>query len=697
MLPASGPGRHYLPVGHAPSIATRDGRLGPVRSSCQGAAKLGNDMTRWLRRLTPLLLWATYLVAYGQVSELAAAHAPLAGLVLVGVSGWLWGAVGGFGSGVLGYLAVNVRADGLGIAAWQPLDMLGVEQAFAFVAYAGIGTVTGWLTWLERNLRHERAVSQRALVDPLTGALVRAAFEQRLCAELELANAAGGGLALLFVDLDRFKFVNDTYGHDAGDKLLTEVGKVLRGNVRVNDLVGRMGGDEFMVALLGVRDEASAGQIARALVRELGAPITVDGREVQVSASIGVSLYPRDGHDTESLLHSADAAMYQVKQGGKNAFHFSTVEVRTRLSRRLDLERKLRRALSENQFEVEYQPQMRLSDDALVGFEALLRWRSPELGLVLPGEFIPVAEEAGLIGQIGHWMLRESALQLRAWQRLGLMPVRVAVNVSTLQFHQQAFYDTVKGALADSAVAPELLEIEVTESVLARDEDLAVRTLRRLERLGVRIALDDFGTGYSSLAYLQRLPIRTLKIDRSFVKDLEPAPLTGTGHSRSVRSSWPGGAEGAGGRSTPRPSDDLADPTGAGPIVEAICAMAHKLDKVVVAEGIETAFQRSFLKRLGVDFAQGYFFARPMAPAQAEALLRRVTTGAEAKARRTAGSAPRDGRDGSGAGADWPVVTVPTPATAVAGPRTDAAAPPPHVGVPAQGRPSEFEQLLIWE
>lgn len=651
----------------------------------------------WMRRLIPLLAWTGFLLGYGWVSELVGDYAPLAGLIVVGISGWLWGSAGGFVSGLVGYLAVQVRSDGLGIALWQPLDLLRVDQAFSILAYAGSGMMVGWLMRLERNLRHERAVSQRAQVDPLTGALVRSAFEERLQGELANAKESGAALALLFVDLDRFKFVNDTYGHDTGDKLLTEVGKVLRGNVRGNDLVGRVGGDEFMVALLGVRDESAAEQIAKSLVSELSAPISVEGRELQVSASIGISLYPRDGHDTESLLHSADAAMYQVKQGGKNAYHFSTVEVRTRLSRRLELERKLRRALAENQLRVQYQPQIRLGDEALVGFEALLRWHSPELGLVAPGEFIPVAEEAGLIGSIGHWMLRESAMQQRAWQHLGLLPVRVAVNVSTLQFHQPGFYDTVKGALIDSELAPEMLEIEVTESVLVRDHELAVKTLRKLERLGVRIALDDFGTGYSSLAYLQRLPINTLKIDRSFVQGLAPAPLTASGIGLGSSGSWvertgTGSVRRSHGGS--RASDELSDPTGAGPIVEAICAIAHKLNKEVVAEGVETAFQRNFMRRLGVDLAQGYFFARPMEPAQAEAVLRRVTAETRGKMRRRVSM---DERAAKGA----------THATDPGG-RVPAASAPPLIPSPTRPEPQPatepvrsgkqaFDDLLIWE
>ncbi|HZJ09770.1 MAG TPA: EAL domain-containing protein, partial [Trueperaceae bacterium] len=464
----------------------------------------------------------------------------------------------------------------------------------------------------------------------------------------------GTGLALLFVDLDRFKFVNDTYGHETGDKLLREVGRVLRENVRGLDLVGRVGGDEFTVALMGVQEERAAASVARSLVRELSAPFKIDGRDVQVSASIGISLYPRDGSNPEALLKSADAAMYQVKEGGKNSFYFSTVEVRTRLSRRLELERQLRKALQENELEVVYQPQVRLADNQLAAFEALIRWHSPELGIVSPGEFIPVAEEAGLISPIGHWVLRETALQQREWIRAGLRPVRIAVNVSTMQFHQKSFIDTVKGALNDSGIPAELLEIEVTESVLVRDYELAMRTLRRLEKLGVPTALDDFGTGYSSLAYLQRLPIRTLKIDRSFVQGLAPKAVGGTlkvtgSGDRNTGTTDHGMRSPASSRTFSHGAwaeiaaglneDAVSEPASTFPIVEAICAMAHKLGKQVVAEGIETAYQRDFIRRLGVDLAQGYFFARPMKPLDAEALLRRVTKDAET-ARRLQASAP---------------------------------------------------------
>ena len=479
-------------------------------------------MKQWIKNITPIAMWLLYLLAFPWLTGTIGQYAGMVALLPVAITGLAWGVAGGLSVGLLGFALVEYLASEIALSQWLVTYTLEGNDAFVLFTFLGTGVAVAFVQRFRKTIQAERLVSKRAQVDPLTGALTRGAFDERLQATIARSNEDGSGLALLFVDLDRFKFVNDTYGHETGDKLLREVGKVLRQNVRGQDLLGRVGGDEFTVALMGVEEERAAATVARSLVKELSAPFKIDGRDVQVSASIGISLYPRDGADPESLLKSADAAMYQVKEDGKNSFHFSTVEARTRLGRRLELERQLRKALQENELEVVYQPQVSLADNQLMAFEALLRWHSPELGIVSPGEFIPVAEEAGLISPIGHWMLRETALQQREWIRAGLRPVRLAVNVSTMQFHQQSFIDTVKGALSDSGIPAELLEIEVTESVLVRDYELAMRTLLRLERLGVPTALDDFGTGYSSLAYLQKLPIRTLKIDRSFVQGLAP-------------------------------------------------------------------------------------------------------------------------------------------------------------------------------
>ncbi|HEX7040060.1 MAG TPA: EAL domain-containing protein, partial [Trueperaceae bacterium] len=563
-------------------------------------------MSAGLRRLSPIVAWVGYVLAYHHLVGALGQYAEILGLLPVAASGAAWGLAGGSFAGLVGFAMVRVLASGQGLEEWVLTYTFDGRHGFELLAFIGTGACVAFIQRFRQTIAQERQAAMRAQVDPLTGAFTRGAFEERLSAAIERASRdEDDGLALLFVDLDRFKFVNDTYGHEVGDKLLREVGRVLRENVRGHDLVGRVGGDEFTVALLGVREERAAAAIARGLVRELNAPIRIDGRDVQVSASIGIALCPRDGTTPDMLLKSADAAMYEVKEGGKNSYYFSTVEVRTRLSRRLELERQLRQALHENELEVLYQPQVRLSDNRLVGFEALLRWHSPELGIVSPGEFIPVAEEAGLISPIGHWLLRDVALRLRDWLRAGYTPVKLAVNVSTMQFHQKSFVDTVRGALDDSGIPPELLEIEVTESVLVRDYDLALRTLMRLDRLGVPTALDDFGTGYSSLAYLQRLPIRTLKIDRSFVQGLAPQAV-----DQAVRVAHPelaalntdpglrrhtGMHAGAWTEIATRAVEGSHLPASTFPIVEAICAMAHKLDKHVVAEGIETAYQRDFL------------------------------------------------------------------------------------------------------
>lgn len=459
---------------------------------------------------------------------------------------------------------------------------------------AVLGLAAGGASELRRQVALQREAFDRTQYDVLTGLLNRQTFERRL-GEWMTAGPSGAKpamFAVLFVDLDRFKFVNDTFGHDTGDKLLKAIGTTLRENVRDGDLVARLGGDEFVVALKGLSDRDTAAVIAGKLVRLLSTPYDLGERTVSVSASIGVAVYPRDGEDVAALTMSADNAMYAVKSGGKNAFYFSTVEMRTRQNRRLEIERALRHALHDNEFEMVYQPQVELETGQLVGFEALLRWNSRELGMVPPREFIPIAEDAGMIVPIGHWLLREACFQLASWVDLARRDLKIGVNVSTVQFRQTGFVDTVAAAVRDARIEPHLLEIEITESVLIDELELAVQILRRLDRLGVRTALDDFGTGYSSLAYLQRLPIQTLKIDRSFVSALALSPT---------------------GRAGP-----------AVPIVEAITAMGRKLGKRLVGEGIETQAQARYLAKIGVELAQGYLYARPMSAAAARKVIVRA-------------------------------------------------------------------------
>jgi diguanylate cyclase (GGDEF)-like protein len=539
-----------------------------------------------------LVLWLAYGLSFtrvhGAIGGQGALHTLLT-LFLVGTTAWLWGLWLGPFIGAAAWIGHHAYHAYLIDGVWALPPLLTSDLLFEQVTFVAFGAVFGYLPFLRQQLLAHREVSVQAQYDALTGLLNRTALERQLEGIVANAKESGSTFALLFVDLDRFKFVNDTFGHKVGDELLKEVASILRTSVRENDLVARLGGDEFIVALLGLNNPAVAETIARKLVKTLSTPLEIMGKVVSVSASIGIATYPKDGEDVESLTKNADSAMYQVKEAGKNSFNFSTSEMQMRQSRRLEIEQELRWALEQNQLQLLYQPQIALKTNTLVGFEALLRWHHPEMGQVSPEEFIPIAEDAGLILPIGQWLLREACHQAVSWNRLGLRPVRMAVNVSTLQFQQPDFLNMVGQALKDTGMPPEQLEIEITETVLMKEYDLARLSLKKLARVGINTALDDFGTGYSSLAYLQRLPISTLKIDRSFVSGLALSP---SGYVGSTV-----------------------------PIVEAICALAIKLGKTVVAEGVETEAQKTFLTKIGCAHAQGYLFSKPVQPYEAEQML----------------------------------------------------------------------------
>ena len=549
-----------------------------------------------LRILLTIVLWGSAVWARMMLGDAIGAGALLVSLLAVAGTAWAWGSVAGFAAAVVGGAATGgLQRPDLSLDAALVLLR---DGSFVFpLALAVVGISVGRVASLHRQVRFHREASDRARFDVLTGLLNRTTFENEIAGWMRKSVVGVPAMfAVLFVDLDRFKFVNDTFGHDVGDTLLRRIAQTLRDNVREGDIVARVGGDEFVVALRGLRDRDTAAVIAEKIVKLLASPFDIDGRSIVISASVGIALYPRDGEDVMSLTKSADYAMYAVKSTGKNAYNFSTSEMRTNQTRRLDLERALRVALHDNEFSLVYQPQVALGDGRLVGFEALLRWKSRELGDVPPSEFIPIAEEIGLIVPIGHWLLREACFQVRAWQAIGFDGLKVAVNVSTLQFRQREFLEHVAKALEDSRIDPAMLEIEITESVLIDQFELAVQTLRRLDRMGLPTALDDFGTGYSSLAYLQRLPIGTLKIDRSFIGALSLSP---TGHAGNVV-----------------------------PIIEAMAAMGRKLGKLIVAEGVETEAQARYLKHIGVERAQGFLYSKPLTAAKAEVLLRRIAAAA---------------------------------------------------------------------
>lgn len=448
---------------------------------------------------------------------------------------------------------------------------------------------------LEREIVERKAYAARlrhlAHYDSLTGLASRVVLHDRLRHAIVRARRQVGQVAVLFVDLDRFKMINDSLGHSAGDVLLKFVAERLRECVREGDTVARLGGDEFVVVIedLGSADDALV--VARKILQALQRPFRIEDQEFVVTGTVGVSLYPGNGDDAEALMKNANTALHRAKDLGRNDLRFYSVDMNNRAGERLSLESGLRHALTNGELLLFYQPVIRLSDGHLVGFEALLRWRSPRLGLVSPAEFIPLAEESGLIVTIGAWALAEACLEAHSWKVTGGFAPRVAVNLSTRQFMETGLTDLVARTLKESGLEASRLELEITESQLMKDVRGAIATLEGLKDLGVKIAVDDFGTGYSSLNYLKRFPIDRLKIDQSFVSDVVNDP------------------------------DDAA-------ITRAIVTLAHSLNLEVVAEGVETQEQIDFLRERRCDEVQGFLLGRPLPPKRLGSLLRaqRVTT-----------------------------------------------------------------------
>ena len=428
----------------------------------------------------------------------------------------------------------------------------------------------------------ERQIHRLAYFDPLTGLPNRAQFHSLLEQALSSAHRNQSYGAVLFLDLNRFKNINDSFGHTPADSVLQEVARRLSNTLRKEDVVSRLGGDEFVIALLDISRREHAGNVAQKLLAALAEPFFIEHHEILLSASIGISIFPEDGHDTDTLLTNADVAMYRAKKLGNSTYVFYSQEMNLRSFEQLKLEGGLRRALERGEFHLHYQPQLDLATGRITGAEALLRWYHPKQGMISPAEFIPVAEETGLIIPIGEWVIDAACRQIRAWVDLGLPPVRVAVNLSTRQF-STALPQTVLGIVARHGIRNDALELEITESMLMHNADSVVAMMRQFGEAGILMSLDDFGTGYSSLSYLKRFPIDNLKIDQSFVRGI------------------------------PNDPDDSA-------IALAIISMAKSLRLSVIAEGVETAAQLEFLRAAGCDEIQGYYFSRPI-PADKFALL----------------------------------------------------------------------------
>ncbi len=444
--------------------------------------------------------------------------------------------------------------------------------------------LVGTILNITQRFKAEQEIYQLVNYDALTGLPNRNLLYDRLQQSIVQANRIHGNVGLLLLDLDRFKAVNESLGHNAGDQLLRTVADRLRVCVRESDTLSRVGGDEFVVLLSVVSDEDGISSAASKILAIISEPFLIDNQEIYLTASIGVAVYPTDGIDAQTLLKHADLAMYQAKDMDRNNFQFFSSELNVRLMERIMLENSLRRALDREEFQLLYQPQIDVNTTRIVGFEALLRWHHPDLGMISPDRFIPLAEETGLILSIGEWVIREACRQSRAWQDSGLKPVRVAVNLSGRQFKMK-LDQVVAAILMETGVSAKLLELELTESILMRNVSENLELLYALTAMGCSLSLDDFGTGYSSLAYLKHFPLGRLKIDRSFVRDIITNP------------------------------DDMA-------IAKIIIDMAKTLKLEVTAEGVENLEQLDTLKALGCYEMQGFLFSKPVSPQVAEDLLR---------------------------------------------------------------------------
>jgi diguanylate cyclase (GGDEF)-like protein len=458
-----------------------------------------------------------------------------------------------FGNDILGVMEFFSRAS-------RPPDEVLLQSVRSIGAQIG--------QFMARRQAEDR-VHHLAHYDELTGLPNRSMFTQRLSHALIQARRNDKPLAILFIDLDRFKNINDTLGHEAGDRVLMEVAQRLQGCLREGDTVGRLGGDEFVVLIEELPEPMHVAAVAQKILAAVVKPFIAGAQEFHITASIGISTYPDDSEDMQGLLKSADIAMYRAKEQGKNNYQFYSALMNIHTVERLALESSLRRALERNEFLLHYQPKVDIGSGRITGMEALLRWQQRAT------QFIALAEETGLIVPIGAWVLKTACARNQSWRELGLPPLRMAVNLSARQFAHENLLQDVARALDEAGLDPAALELEITESMVMHDPERAVKLLSRLKDMGIHLSIDDFGTGYSSLSYLKRFPLDSVKIDRSFIRDI------------------------------PGDADDAA-------ITRAIIAMAHSLRLKVIAEGVETEAQLSFLREHGCDEMQGYHFSKPL-------------------------------------------------------------------------------------
>lgn len=490
----------------------------------------------------------------------------------IGESGFDW--IGTFGKVALSGEAARFERFFPGLHRWYSVIAYSTEKGYFSTIFEDI---------TERR-RMEEDIQHLAYHDPLTGLSNREVLMDHLDLAITQAHRERHMLGVLFLDLDRFKHINDAYGHATGDQLLREIALRLKKCVRETDTVSRIGGDEFSILLAQMKQPEDAARIAEKIISFMQEPYVINGHELHVSTSIGISMYPDDSIRPEILLNSADIAMYHAKELGRSSYQFYSPVMKARTIERMIFENSLRKALDRKEFLVYYQPQVDIATRRIVCAEALVRWQHPEMGLLAPLQFIPLAEDTGIIKSLGEYVLRTACAQNRTWQEAGHPPLCVTVNLSNREFQNPAIIEQVSRILRETGLDPQLLELEITESTAMQDATLTVHKLQKLADMGIRFSLDDFGTGYSSLSYLKKFPIKKLKIDKSFVRGLK--------EDQDARS-----------------------------IVYAVIAMAHSLNLSVVAEGVETDEQMHFLRSCACDHIQGYLFSRPLPVADFQKLV----------------------------------------------------------------------------
>ncbi len=457
------------------------------------------------------------------------------------------------------------------------------NKAGRIVGFRGVGHD------ITERKRAEDRIQFFATHDGLTGLPNRVLFSQLLNHAIESAKHHKRRLAVFFIDLDRFKIINDTMGHEAGDALLQQICVRFKQSLRAADIVGRMGGDEFIILIEEVRELGHVALVAHKILSNVMKPIVLLGEECRVTASMGISIYPKDGKDEQSLMKNADIAMYFAKEEGKNNYQFYSKDIKSRSIEHLAIENNLRFALERNEFSLHYQAKFDFRTKVISGVEALLRWQNPELGVVTPTQFIPVAEETGLIISIGKWVLETACAQSMAWQKQGLPAIRMSINLSPRQAEDDSLINDIKAILKNTGMAPNLLELEISESMVMHNPTRMISVLAEIKKMGVSLAIDDFGTSYSSLAQIKHFPFDTLKVDRSFIRNISEN------------------------------AEDMA-------IAKAIITMGKSLSLTVVAEGVETVEEMNFLKENSCDEMQGYYFSKPIAPEDFADLLRKYST-----------------------------------------------------------------------